>query len=175
MRRGVITLSVAAISLVLPVTHAAADSDREAFSVETLVTSVVPGEGRTTPNEKWTFFEDKQVIAEGVGSIGSNDYEASFDASLWGKLSPDGTEGAEWAEFTLVLVDDVVVECEGVLRVQRFVDDRYPDTSPVPYGESGTFRAECDDGVSVKGDLVGTFGYLDGAPGFVVTMIGTAR
>ncbi len=65
--------------------------------------------------------------------------------------------------------------CDGTVKVKRYVDDRYPDTSPVPYGEAGKFRADCDDGTKVMGDLVGGFGFLAGVPGFIVSMDGTAR
>jgi hypothetical protein len=175
-RRVVIaTLFLSAASLV-PASHVAAQPDREVFSVDMLVTSVVPGEERTIPNDKWTFFEDKYVTTEGVGWIGATEYAASLDASVWGKLGPDGTDGAEWGAITLSLADGTAdLECEGVFHVQRFVDERYPDTSPVPYGESGMFRVECDDGVSAMGDFLGTFGDLDGVPGFVVSMDGVAR
>jgi hypothetical protein len=44
-----------------------------------------------------------------------------------------------------------------------------------PYGESGKFRADCDDGTKVMGDLVGEVGALGGQVGFLVTMDGTAR
>ncbi|MGI9608846.1 MAG: hypothetical protein ACR2NL_00990, partial [Acidimicrobiia bacterium] len=136
------------------------------------VTSVTgPEKSRTTPNEKWVFFDDKFVTAEGVGSIGTSEYVVSIEATLWGKLSPDGSDGAEWGVVTLRLSNsEEVLECHGSLFVKR-----YPDSGPIGYGESGGFRSDCDDGSKVKGDVVGEFGDLDGVPGFLLTMDGMAR
>lgn len=145
--------------------------------MQSLVTSVVEGEPRVTPNEKWVFFDGKEVTTEGVGSIGTNNYTATAYATLWGKLSPDGTRGFEFADVTVVLTgsaEDTVV-CQGTFFVKRYVDQDYPDTSPVPYGEAGKFRATCDDGAKVNGTVVAEFGSLDGTPGFVVSFQGIAR
>lgn len=177
MKRAVIVALTTITLLLVSVSGASADSDREEFSVQTSATSVVQGEQRVTPNEKWVFFEGKEVTTAGVGSIESDEYTATLDATLWGKLSPDGTRGFEIADVTVVLTgsaEDTVV-CQGTFFVKRYVDERYPDDSPVPYGEAGTFRATCDDGTKVNGTVVGEFGSLGGSPGFIVSLQGIAR
>jgi hypothetical protein len=175
MKRLIVAALTAAV-LTMSVSYASARTEIEEFSVQTLVTSVTPGDVNMTPNEKWDFFTGKQVTTEGIGSIGTTEYQAALDATLRGKLSPDGTAGVEFAEVTLSLAGGSGdLECYGAFQVRRYVDDRYPDTSPVPYGESGEFLASCDDGSKVNGEVVGEFGYLDDTPGFVVTLDGMAR
>jgi hypothetical protein len=68
------------------------------------------------------------------------------------------------------LLDAGDLECEGTFMVRRYATD-----GPVPYAEAGKFRADCDDGSKVKGDLVGKFGFLGSTAGFLVTLDGMAR
>lgn len=173
MKRIVVGVVAALVSMMVFVTPGAAQPDRDDLLVETLVTGVEgPTESRTTPNGKWMFFEDKVVTTSGVASIGAIEYEAEIEASIWGKLSSDETEGAEWAVFTLWLTDDAQdeLECDGTFFVKR-----YPDEGPVGYAEAGHFRGTCDDGTKIRGDIVAEFGFLDGTPGFLVTLEGTSR
>lgn len=174
MKRRLVATLAAGTLMMLPATYAAAQPDHEPFVVETLVVSaeVIPGTTlHETPNGKWVFFEDKYVPAQGDASIGSTEYaSASLEATLWGKLSPDGTKGLEWGTFELTL-NPGDLSCEGAFMVKRYE----AAAGPVPYGEAGKFRAECDDGTKVKGDLVGEFGVLGSTPGFLVTMDGMAR
>jgi hypothetical protein len=172
MKRGLIGALTAGVLILMPVTDASAQPDREGFSVDMLVTGVTNDpEPRETPNGKWVFFEGKYVESEGVATIGTTQYDdVVLEATLWGKLSPDGTIGTEWGTFTLSL-DPGDLECHGTLKVKRYV----ATAGPVPYGEAGKFQADCDDGAKVMGNFVGEFGELDGVPGFVVTMDGMAR
>jgi hypothetical protein len=180
-KRSCVAVLTAGVLLMMPVTQASAEPDRDEFSVDVLVdpTSVIPDpDSRTTPNGKWKFFDGTYVEANGVATIGDNDYDpAMLTATLRGKLNPPlETRGTEWITFTLSLNpgDPGELVCHGTAKVKRYVDDRYPQT-PVPYGEAGKFRANCDDGTKVMGDLVGEFGFLNGNPGFLVSMDGTAR
>lgn len=179
MKRQLLATVAAGTLMMLPSTYAAAQPDHEPFVVETLVVSAGVDPGTVlyeTPNGKWIFFEDKYVPAEGVASIGSTEDDslteydsASLEATLRGVLSPDGTRGLEWGRFELTL-NPGDLSCRG-----RFMVKRYESPGPVGYGEAGKFRAGCDDGTKVKGDMVGEFGELDGTAGFLVTLDGMAR
>ena len=117
-----------------------------------------------------SFFEGKEVTAAGEATIGMTTYDtAVLDATLWGKLSPDGTKGTEWGTFTLTL-DDGDLVCDGTIKVKRYAvaEDLW-----TLYGESGKFRADCD-GAKVMGEFVGE-PPSNGSPGFLVTMNGAAR
>lgn len=166
----VVALAVAAV-LMTPVASVSAQPDRESFNAAMLVTEVDNDDDpRTTPNGKWVFFDDKYVEAEGVATIGTTEYKAVLEATLWGKLSPDGTVGTEWGSFTLSLDSDDL-KCHGTFKVTRYV----ATAGPGPYGEAGNFRADCDDGAKVKGEFVGEFVQLNGTLGFLVTMDGSVR
>ena len=171
MRRGMIAALTAAALILLPVSDASAQPDREGFSANLGVTGAVPDpDPRVTPNGKWVFFEGTKVTATGGATIGTTTYtSAVLEATLWGKLSPDGTKGTEWGTFTLTL-DDGDLVCDGTVKVKRYA---VADGLFRPYGESGKFRADCD-GAKVMGEFVGE-PPSDGSPGFLVTMDGTAR
>ena len=171
MRRGMIAALTAAALILLPVSDASAQPDREEFSAALGVAGVVQDpDPRVTPNDKWVFFEDKTVTATGAATIGTTTYDtAVLDATLWGKLSPDGTKGIEWGTFTLAL-DDGDLVCDGTFKVKRYA---VAEGLWTPYGEAGKFRADCD-GAKVMGEFVGE-PPADGSPGFLVTMDGTAR
>lgn len=170
MKRAMIAALTAAALTLLPVADVSAQPDRDDFSAALGVTGVVGDpDPRVTPNDKWVFFEGKTVTAAGSAMIGTTEYTAVLDATLWGKLSPDGTVGIEWGTFTLTL-DDGDLVCVGSLRVKR-----YPVASGLwtPYGEAGMFRADCD-GYRLMGEFVGE-PPPDGSPGFLLTMDGSAR
>jgi hypothetical protein len=170
MRRGMIAALTAAALMVLPVSNVSAQPDREDFSADLGVTGVVQDpDPRVTPNDKWVFFEGKTVTAAGAATIGTIEYTALLDATLWGKLSPEATEGIEWGTFTLTL-DDGDLVCDGTFKVKRYA---VADGLWTRYGESGNFRADCD-GAKVMGEFVGE-PPADGSPGFLLTMDGTAR
>jgi hypothetical protein len=140
------------------------------FSAALGVTGAVPDpDPRVTPNGKWVFFEGTKVTAAGGATIGSSTYDAVLEATLSGKLSPDGTKGFEMITFTLTL-DEGDLVCDGTVKVKRYA---VADGLFRPYGESGKFRADCD-GAKVMGEFVGE-PPSDGSPGFFVTMDGTAR
>lgn len=172
MKRRLVASLTAGLLMMVPVASASAQADREDFSAAMLVTEVIQDDDpRVTPNGKWVFFDDKFVRAEGGATIGTTAYDdVVLEGTLWGKLSPDGTIGTEWGTFTLSL-DPGDLECHGTLKVKRYV----ATAGPVPYGEAGAFRADCDDGAKVEGYFVGEFGELEGIPGFLVTMDGTSR
>ena len=61
---------------------------------------------------------------EGDGRGRSDDRDdhlrtAVLDATLSGKLSPDGTKGIEWVTFTLTL-DEGDLVCDGTMKVKRY-------------------------------------------------------
>ena len=161
MKRIFVGALTAGVLMVMPVADASAQPDRGEFSAALGVTGVVPDpDERVTPNGKWVFFEGKEVTAAGEATIGMTTYDtAVLDATLWGKLSPDGTKGTEWGTFTLTL-DDGDLVCDGTIKVKRYAvaEDLW-----TLYGESGKFRADCD-GAKVMGEFVGE-PPSDGSPG----------
>jgi hypothetical protein len=170
MKRMTIAALTGAALMVLPVSVVSAQPDREDFTADLGVTGVVQDpDPHVTPNDKWVFFEGKTVTAAGAATIGTTEYSALLDATLWGKLSPDGTNGIEWGTFTLTL-DDGDLVCDGTFKVTRYA---VADGLWTPYGEAGNFRADCD-GAKVMGDFVGE-PPSDGSPGFVLSMDGSAR
>lgn len=170
MKRGMIAALTAAALMLLSVSDVSAQPDREDFSADLGVTGVVQdSDPHVTPNGKWVFFEGKTVTAAGAATIGTTEYAALLDATLWGKLSPDGTNGIEWGTITLTL-DDGDLVCNGTFKVERYA---VADGLWTPYGEAGQFRADCD-GAKVMGLFVGE-PPSDGSPGFLLTMDGTAR
>jgi hypothetical protein len=167
----ILAASLTAVAMMaVPVTDVSAQLDREEFSAALLVTGVTNDpDPRVTPNDKWELLEGKEVTAAGVATIGTSDESAELVATLWGKLNPDGPVGTDWSTFTLSL-DAGDLECHGALKVERYV----ATAGPVPHGESGNSRADCDS-AKVMGHFVGEFGLLGDDPGFLVTTDGTAR
>ena len=170
MKRRMFAALTAAALVLLPVSDVSAQPDRDDFSAALGVTGVIQDpDPRVTPNGTWVFFEGKTVTAAGAATIGTTEYTALLDATIWGKLSPDGTNGIEWGTFTLTL-DDGDLVCDGTFKVKRYA---VADGLWTPYGEAGKFRADCD-GAKVMGEFVGE-PPSDGSPGFLVTMNGTTR